>query len=393
MPDRDGNACIVPMKYVDAKVSSSDAVHRKAVLALVAALTLLAAGPAFGRDQTLDPEDFWKTAGISLAVPAAGFLLSLLPAVFPETAGVIPWIIHPSQLLAHIPLYWLDPGKALLYSGGLLALPAAGVGAMFLAGENVFLQQASGALLGAYQNLTQFSVYEVYKEFREKVPAGTAYRDDFRGVSLAHVLAGEFTPRNLIRPVVWLPTLIGPAVLTGYRLLADRDELAPVWTTGEAYVGDRAVHPVGGFFYMLATNVLSMSLLAAGEEALYRGVIYEEIKSRTGPRMALLADAVIFPLIHVPGDVYAGFGFGTVAFQFLWRSGMTLVFDKAYDTGGLPLSAAVHMWSDVVLLMVRWLVFGGAPESSSSGGTRIAMLLPEEGGMTIRFMLPLSPSR
>jgi len=362
---------------------------RLVVLGLAAALIVAAAGPAFGRDQSLDPEDFWKYAGISLAFPAAGSVLSFVPAAFPQAAGIVPWIIYPTQLLAHIPLYLLNPGKALLYTGGLLALPAAGVGTMFLAGDNVFLQQASGALLGVYQNLTQFSVYEVYREFREKVPTGTPYRDSFRGVPLGRVLAGEFAPRNLIRPVVWIPTLVGPAVLVGYRLLADRDALAPIWTTGEAYIGDRAVHPVGGFFYALGTNVLSMSLLAAGEEALYRGVVYEEIKSRTGPRTAMLADALIFPLIHVPGDVYSGFGLGTIAFQFLWRAGMTLVYDRAYETGGLPLSAAVHMWSDVVLLTARWLLFGGAPQSSS-GGTRIAVLLPEEQGITFRFTLPLS---
>ena len=66
---------------------------------------------------------------------------------------------------------------------------------------------------------------------------------------------------------MWIPTLAGPAVLTGFRLLSDRDKLAPVWSTGEAYVGDQAMNPVGGFFYTLVTNVLSMSLLAAGEEA------------------------------------------------------------------------------------------------------------------------------
>lgn len=163
------------------------------------------------------------------------------------------------------------------------------------------------------------------------------------------------------------------------------------------------MNPVGGFFEVLATDLLAMSLLAAGEEALYRGVIYEEIKTRSGSAAAMLTDAALFPLIHVPGDVYSGFGLGTVAFQFLWRAGMTLVFDRAYDLGGLPLSAAVHMWSDVVLLMVRWLVYGGIPDPAASG-SRLPLFLPESlagssaqmglcrgdaGELSIRFTVPL----
>jgi len=35
---------------------------------------------------------------------------------------------------------------------------------MFSAGDNDFLEEGSALFLGAYQNMTRFSIYEVYNE-------------------------------------------------------------------------------------------------------------------------------------------------------------------------------------------------------------------------------------
>jgi membrane protease YdiL (CAAX protease family) len=343
-------------------------------LLLVLAAAHLTAAPA--ERQPLQPEDFWKYPGLSLAVPAVGNLLNFLPLVAPDAGGVLPWIISPSQFLAHLPLYGLDVCRGLWYSGIELALPAAGIGLMLAAGENDFLQQGSGLFLGAYQNVTQFSVYEVYKEFRLRVGPQGPYRRGFRAHSFGEVLAGEFSLEGLSRPIVWIPTLVGPALLSGYRLLAEGELSSAVWNTGSGYVGDTEVEPALGLLYVLGRSVVAMSVLGVGEEALFRGVIYEEIKTRTTPWAARLTDVLLFPLVHVPGDIYAGYPGGTIAFQFLWRAGMTLVFDAAYDQGGLPLSAAVHVWSDVLLLLVQWLVYGGVAESARGSASRLPVALP-----------------
>jgi len=310
--------------------------------------------------------------------------------VAPDTAGFIPWVIYPSQLLAHLPLYGLNPPKALLYTGVELALPAAGIGLMFAAGENDFLKQGSALFLGAYQNVTQFSVYEVYKEFRLRVPPEDPYAQGFAPASFGQVLAGEFNIRNLSRPIVWIPTLVGPALLSGYRLLAERDTSSAVWSTGSGYIGETRVDPAIGSLYVLGRSIVAMSLVGIGEEALFRGVIYEEIKTRTTSKTARIVDMLIFPLVHVPADIYAGYSAATIVFQYFWRSGMTLVFDTAYDQGGLPLSAAVHMWSDVLLLLAQWLVYGGVPESELTGGSHLPMpLAPPTRGVTFRFSFPM----
>jgi len=370
--------------------------NRQTLLIIALICLALLKLPASPQD-TFAKEDFWKTAGLSLSVPAAGNLLSFLPVFAPNTSGIVPWIIYPSQLLAHLPLYGLNASKALTYTGIELLLPAVGVGLMFLGGDNDFAQQASGLALGVYLNVTQFSVYEVYKEFRLRVQPQDPYRASFEASSFAEVLAGEFRFRNLIDPLVWIPTIAGPALLAGYRLLAEGEADEAVWRTGEGYIGATRVHPAAGFFYVLGSSTVSMSLLAIGEEALYRGVIYEEIKSRTNRRTARIVDVLLFPLVHLPGDLNAGYPAGTVAFQFFWRAGMTLVFDAAYDKGGLALSATVHMWSDVVLLLVQWLAYGGVAQSSSGSGNRLPVSLPPGNGgaggggvpVTLRFTVPL----
>lgn len=319
-----------------------------------------------------------------------GNLLNFVPLVAPDTAGFIPWVIYPSQLLAHLPLYGLNLSKALLYTGVELALPAAGIGLMFAAGENDFLKQGSALFLGAYQNIMQFSVYEVYKEFRQRVPPEDPYARGFTPASFGQMLAGEFNIRNLSRPIVWIPTLAGPALLSGYRLLAERDTSSAVWSTGSGYIGETRVDPAIGSLYILGRSILSMSLVGIGEEALFRGVIYEEIKTRSTSRTARIVDMLLFPLVHVPADIYAGYSPGTIVFQYFWRSGMTLVFDTAYDQGGLPLSAAVHMWSDVALLLVQWLVYGGVPESELTGGSHLPMpLVSPTPGVAFRFSIPM----
>jgi membrane protease YdiL (CAAX protease family) len=322
--------------------------------------------------------------------PAVGNLLNFVPLVAPDTAEFIPWVIYPSQLLAHLPLYGLNLSKALCYTGVELALPAAGVGLMFAAGENDLLRQGAALFLGAYQNVTQFSVYEVYKEFRSRIPPEDPYVQGFTVSSFGQVLAGEFSLQNLRQPIVWIPTLVGPALLSGFHLLVDRSTSSAVWSTGSGYIGETRVDPSLGLLYVLGHSMVAMSLIGIGEEALFRGVIYEEIKTRTTHRTAKFVDMLLFPLVHIPADIYADYPAGTILFQYLWRSGMTLVFDTAYDRGGIPLSAAVHMWSDVMLLLIQWLVYGGVPESELTGGSRLIMPSPSlPRGITLRFSIPM----
>ena len=102
---------------------------RVTIFALVTAVCgVVSGGAAFGGEPVFEPEDFRRYPGLALAAPAAGTILSFVPMAAPGAMSVVPWVIYPTQLLAHLPLYGLDPAKALLYTGGELLLPPAGVG-------------------------------------------------------------------------------------------------------------------------------------------------------------------------------------------------------------------------------------------------------------------------
>jgi len=98
---------------------------------------------------------------------------------------------------------------------------------------------------------------------------------------------------------------------------------------------------------------------AIGEEAFYRGLVYERTLRAHGRPAARLLDAALFPLVHLPTDMQRGFKPPTVAFNVAWRSAMTPAFDATYDRGGLPLSVALHYWSNVLLAMSHWWFYGG----------------------------------
>ena len=207
----------------------------------------------------------------------------------------------------------------------------------------------------------RFSVYATYREARLRVEPSLEYRQAFLPRSCGSVLLGPFLPSSFAHPLVLIPAVAGTAALSAFNILAVKGTEDAVWRTGVAYVGDRALHPVAGFFYSLAYNLVNMTLVAAGEEALYRGVIYEELRRALGSALAKTVDAMWFPLVHLGTDVRAGLPLHAILFNAGFRAAMTVVYDFAYDRGGLPLCAAAHFWSDLLLLTARWFVYAGAP--------------------------------
>jgi hypothetical protein len=66
---------------------------------------------------------------------------------------------------------------------------------------------------------------------------------------------------------------------------------------------------------------------------------------------------------RMPSDLRS-FKPSTVVFNFLWKSAMAFLFDAACDSGGLPRSVALHYGSDLILVMSRWLFYGGGTVES-----------------------------
>ena len=89
---------------------------------------------------------------------------------------------------------------------------------------------------------------------------------------------------------------------------------------------------------------LATVLVAVGEEAVLRGVLFDALGARGGAMVAILGTSVAFALIHVP--VY---GWHVVPLDFgvgMWLAGLRLL------TGGIGASAAAHAIAD---LATYWL--------------------------------------
>ena len=179
------------------------------------------------------------------------------------------------------------------------------------------------------------------------------------GQDLLTLASAPFSTDNIFSPLVWVPSIVGPAVLVGFYLVFEPDLGTPVYKSGRSHVGTAHVSPALGGLSAAAFGTVDMLAVSIGEESYYRGILYEEARRALGIWPARATDMILFPSIHLPTDILSGLRTETIVFNFAWRSAMTLVFDAAYDAGGLPLSVAAHFWSDLVLIMARWLWYEG----------------------------------
>lgn len=176
---------------------------------------------------------------------------------------------------------------------------------------------------------------------------------------LRDLAAAPFRWSSIREPLVWIPSVVGPAALVGFYLAVEPDLGTPVYESGQAYICATRVDAAVGGAAAAAFAAVDMLSTAIGEEAYYRGVIYEETRRAFGTWPARAVDMVFFPALHLQADLQSGFKTETILFNFFWRSAMTLAFDAAYDRGGLPLSVATHFLSDFILVMSRWFFYGG----------------------------------
>jgi len=299
--------------------------------------------------------DAGNTAGltapavVSAVFPLTGSLLGFVPLVAPQTASIVPWISNPLLLGTHIPLYWVKPSRALGYSIAGVALPAAGISLMFASSTLPIARPLSSTFLGTYSRLMEFSAYDTYR----------LSKDRRTGHDLVSLAAAPFTWDNIRSPLVWIPSIVAPAALVSFYLAVQPDLGTPVYESGRSYIGGSPVSPLLGGLSTAGFGAIDMLATAIGEESYYRGVLYEEAKRSLGTWPARALDMVFFPALHLPSDIESGLKTETILFNFGWRSAMTMVFDIAKDKGGLPLAVAVHFWSDLVLVLARWVFYGG----------------------------------
>lgn len=165
--------------------------------------------------------------------------------------------------------------------------------------------------------------------------------------------------RHIASPYVWGSIVLFAGLGTAEGLSG---EGVPLWESDRVEIAGQQYDAALGIPLYLAGESFSMLVTGIGEEAYYRGVVYDRLREATSPTAAKAIDAVFFPLLHLPqelAEIHQGeMTWQSAALNFAVRSGITLMLDFAYDAGGLELSTAVHTWINLALHLSR-CIFGG----------------------------------
>ncbi len=306
--------------------------------------------------------------GASVAmVSSAGFIDSV------DVADLnIPFWFSSLITIEHLPLYAQDRTLATKYSLGHAAL----TGAHYATNHNPTLSLVP---FNAHIKVAMFSSYESYKIGRSQAKPGI-YDEQFEPYGMSDLACAPFDMTNLKQPVFYIPFAVS-SVFQVSSMLASEDA---IWKTDEVYVDKKKVKPGVAIPLVTTANLVNNVLTAVGEEALYRGVIYEELKVSYGPKRAKLYDFFIFPAIHVPQDVARGSELGEITGLFIMRGLSTLLLDYAYDKGGLPLSVTLHSWLNMLGYTTRFLGSAGVPNQSESNNSN-SVGPSMSFGFTLRF--------
>jgi len=287
----------------------------------------------------------------------------------------VPWWLPAAIATQHLPMYQLDTRLGMRYS-----IAEAG----FLAAHYATKSSPTVAktAINLYLNTAWYSIYNTYNIARSRAKPGV-YPDEWRSYGVKELSLAPFQLKNILRPLFLIPV----GLITWNQLNQIQESDSSIFKTKKAYIdGDEM--PMGqAIAMMIGNNMLHYLATGIGEEALYRGVIYEELKVSFGSRRAKLFDFFIFPGIHVPMDIAAGRDAEYITKQFIIRGVSTLLFDYAYDKGGLPLSVALHTWFNLIGFTSRWMADGGTPDPcpEEENGTSVSVMPPLMISYSIRF--------
>ncbi len=309
-----------------------------------------------------------STALNVLAVTSIGLIDSV------DLANVdVPWWLPVIVSTQHLPIYKLNAKLGRKYSlieGSLLAFHYATKSSptFTLFPVNMFTKTA------------WYSTYDMYKISRSKAKPGI-YTNDWRPYELKELAVAPFKKENLLHPLFYIP--VGLSLYSAYNNVKTSD--CSIFKKNKAYIDGKEVSMGTAIPSIMGLNMLNFLVTGIGEEVLYRGVIYEELKVSYGPLKAKLFDFFLFPAIHVPMDIASGRKTDYILKQFVVRGFSTLLFDYSYDKGGLPLSIAIHTWFNTIGFTQRWFAEGGVSDTCPEEESRTSASIIPPMSISISF--------
>lgn len=267
----------------------------------------------------------------------------------------MPWLLlgtAGAQLLPSILNGAADsPGIA----GAQLGLTAA-----WAANELVFgTTLATPLLFNSAHKLSMFATYSGYVDLRSRSA-------DAEYAAIGHSSFGELALAPF-RPLSYAPWPVWGYVATmgGFAVAAslNAEEGQAVWDTGSAFLGDTKHSALAGTGLMLLLQVPNFVMTGVGEEALYRGVYYEELSSRVGVWPAKIIDAAWFTFSHFPQQWsrLKAMPIGQIALKTALSFAQAFWFQYVYEWQGLEYAVTAHAASDVLVFFFDWLAQGGVP--------------------------------
>jgi len=200
---------------------------------------------------------------------------------------------------------------------------------------------------------TWWTQFDGYQQARSRCD----FYPEYENLTLKNAILASYNPDVLKRKEVWIPVLAGSAVIISSAVFEKKDRA--VWNTGKAYFCGKEVPVALGISATALVTAASMTFTAVGEEAMFRGIGYEEFKVSFGKIPATILDSVIFSAVHIPQEIIAKKDFSTIAGNFTQRALIALILEYIYDKGGLKSSIAFHMWFNTINTVTNYLLTGG----------------------------------
>jgi len=233
-------------------------------------------------------------------------------------------------------IYLGRPKSGAAYGGLTVALGAAG---WWLNGRSfgtlttpASLKAALGVqfLLHAEKTVWFASIYDAYSSKRPS------------RLSLDELIAAPFSPRRMRHPFVW-----AGAIVLGLATFAEAQGLGgpinPIWTARKIQIGSLTTDALTAGIVSTGFSASANIAHAAGEEALFRGVIQDELVVQLGVPAAIAITSAGFGLAHLGSA--AKYDLKGVAAVVVPRTIAGVYFGTGYEaTGDLGISVATHFW-------------------------------------------------
>ncbi|GAB1432166.1 hypothetical protein MASR2M29_07910 [Spirochaetota bacterium] len=269
-----------------------------------------------------------------------------------------PWAFAGTMTLQNLPGLLSGATNAVPDMIAQLSLDGLFAANQLFFGENMLMP----LLFNSAHKFSMFFTYDTYTDMRSR--SGKLDYSNITRYGFFDLASAPFDLATYKDWYVW--GYLGSIALYSAISLCTMDQSSAVWTTGESYIGSNRLPAVWGAALVLLLQVPNFVMTGIGEEALYRGVYYEELSYRMGEWPAKVLDGLYFSLSHFPQKIKSiqAMPAQDIALSLLVTTLHAFWYQYIYEWGGLRAAVTAHAVTDIMLFFTDWLLQGGVPNES-----------------------------